>query len=68
MINKGPFLPVKEAVKMAGINIQSLRNYEARGYLELHFAGGMVYYRDLLKAAWRAQQDHMEKSGRPKQS
>lgn len=65
MKSRGPFVPVGDAVKMADISMQSLRNYVDKGYLELHFAGGMVYYRELLEAAWMAKQDHLNNSGRP---
>jgi hypothetical protein len=56
---KGPFLTVEEAATMAGINRATINNYAKRGYLELHHEGGMVYYRDLLRAAWSNTQAHL---------
>jgi hypothetical protein len=54
MTNKvsGPLLTVNEACAKAGISLTSLRSYVKKGHLEVHFEGGMVYYRDLLRAAW----------------
>jgi hypothetical protein len=61
MINKtsGPLLSLEDACKMANITKTSLYSYVSLGYLKLEFDGGMVYYRDLLRASWIAKQNQI---------
>ena len=54
---KGDLMPKYEAAEKAGISPDTINNYIEKGYLEringprraIH-----VYYRDLLRASWRA--------------
>lgn len=61
---KGPFITVRDAANLGGITINSINSYAEKGYLELHFNGAMVYYRDVLRASWIAKQEHLSKSGK----
>jgi hypothetical protein len=62
ILNKisGPLLSLDDACKMANITKTTLYNYVSLGHLELQFEGGMVYYRDLLRASWVAKQNQMK--------
>jgi predicted site-specific integrase-resolvase len=58
--NLGPLLTLGDAADRAGISKATIYNYVNLGYLEVHFEGGMVYYRDLLRASWEAKQNQMK--------
>lgn len=62
MESKGPFLLIKDAIKMADITRNTLMKYVNAGYLELHYNGQMVYYRELLEASWIAKKNQMKNS------
>ena len=54
----GPLVLISEAAEMAEISTTTIRRYEGRGYLEDQWIEGagvpMVYYRDVLRASWKA--------------
>jgi predicted site-specific integrase-resolvase len=56
---KGPLVTIKDAAKMAGISPETIRKYVHQGILKTEFDGGMVYYRELLKASWETKQRHL---------
>jgi len=44
---------------MADISTETIRKYVNQGMLKTEFDGGMVYYRELLKASWETKQRHV---------
>lgn len=56
----GPLMSLDDATRLAGITKSTLHNYVNQGHLQLQFEGGMVYYRDLLRASWLAKQNQMK--------
>jgi phage pi2 protein 07 len=56
----GPMMSLDDACEKAGISKATLYNYVNQGHLELQFDGGVVYYRDLLRASWLAKQNQMK--------
>jgi hypothetical protein len=63
-MSSGPLVTISDAAKMGGIHRETIRKYIAAGYLETHMDGFMVYYRDVLRAAWIADQKHKASSGK----
>jgi predicted site-specific integrase-resolvase len=58
-MSRGPLMTIKEAAEKGGITTASIYNYEKNGYLQfVEMPGGfrVVYYRDVLRAAWAARQ------------
>jgi hypothetical protein len=55
---------IKEAAEMAELTPYTVASYIRSGHLEAYFGGQMVYYRDLLRAAWviKQKQSHNSKS------
>ena len=58
MASRGELLTPKSAAKKADISMNTLRSYIENGHLEYVDVAGydFVYYRDLLRAAWKAKQ------------
>jgi len=58
MGSKGDLLPTKDAAKKADISMNTLKSYKENGHLEYVDIDGyeFVYYRDVLRAAWKAKQ------------
>ena len=58
MDSKGELLPTKDAAKKADISMNTLKSYKENGHLECINIDGyeFVYYRDLLRASWKAKQ------------
>jgi DNA-binding transcriptional MerR regulator len=56
---KGPLVTISDAARMADISTETIRKYVNQGILKTEFDGGMVYYRELLRASWETKQRHM---------
>ena len=56
---KGPLISISDAAKMGDVSQETIRKYVKQGILETEFDGGMIYYRELLKASWETKQRHM---------
>lgn len=56
---KGLLMSRIQAAKKAGVDPSVINKYVAKGYLEPIVLEGyeFVYYRDVLKASWKATQD-----------
>jgi len=57
-ITKGQLMTVPQAAKKSGLAETTIRRYATKGYLEKHRIGQnvFVYYRELLRASWIADQ------------
>jgi len=55
-----------QAANKAGINASTVNNYIQKGYLKPMIIDGyeFVYYRDVLRAAWKAEQKNLNKNFR----
>lgn len=60
----GPLVTIGEAAKMAGVHRVTINKYIEKGYLPTHMDGFLVYYRDVLRASWMADESHKKNSGK----
>ena len=57
-------MTIADAAKKAGIHRVTINSYIEKGYLETHMDGYMVFYRDVLRASWMANEAHKKNSGK----
>lgn len=65
-MSKGPLMTRIQAAKKADIHAGTVNNYIQKGYLKPVILDGyeFVYYRDVLRAAWTAEQKNLNKNFR----
>jgi|AntRauMFilla1563_2_1112583.scaffolds.fasta_scaffold217552_1 hypothetical protein len=55
-MTKGPMMTLEEASRYGDISMHKLKRYIKNGWLVTHGPFNLVYYRDVLRAAWTAEE------------